>query len=200
MPSSPKVAQKVARRRQEIYAAAAELFGQGYRRASMRELAGRLGLSKATLYHYVSSKEELLVLLYAQVIAENTATMQQVMALGQPAVQTLREVLIRRTEQTASRQHLMRVFYEEELELPSAVSGPLWAERQHYEDTLVNLVQRAIDEGSIRPGVSARMTANTLLGAVNWTYRWYKPGGPLTAREFAEEVTDLLLTGLLIRR
>lgn len=47
-------------RREAIVAAAAQLFQQmGYERASMNELAKRLGGSKATLYNYFPSKEEL---------------------------------------------------------------------------------------------------------------------------------------------
>jgi len=47
-------------RRQAIIAAAAELFQEaGYEGASMNELAKRLGGSKATLYGYFPSKEEL---------------------------------------------------------------------------------------------------------------------------------------------
>ncbi|WP_437888428.1 TetR/AcrR family transcriptional regulator [Phytobacter sp. V91] len=47
-------------RRQAIVAAAAEVFLEiGYERASMDEVARRAGGSKATLYKYFSSKEEL---------------------------------------------------------------------------------------------------------------------------------------------
>lgn len=47
-------------RRQAIIAAAAQLFQEaGYEGASMNELAKRLGGSKATLYGYFPSKEEL---------------------------------------------------------------------------------------------------------------------------------------------
>ena len=49
-------------RRDAIVDAAAELFQEcGYERASMNELARRLGGSKATLYNYFPSKESLLV-------------------------------------------------------------------------------------------------------------------------------------------
>lgn len=49
-------------RRQAILEAAAQLFQEtGYERASMNELAKRLGGSKATLYGYFPSKEELFV-------------------------------------------------------------------------------------------------------------------------------------------
>ena len=49
-------------RREAIVEAAATLFQEmGYERASMNELARRLGGSKATLYSYFPSKEALLV-------------------------------------------------------------------------------------------------------------------------------------------
>ncbi|AZI43633.1 TetR/AcrR family transcriptional regulator [Deinococcus psychrotolerans] len=195
---SLKVQQKVQARRREIYAAAAELFStHGYRAASMRELAAALGMSKASLYHYVQSKEELLTLLYTEVIAENTAIMQAVIDLGLSAAETLREVLVQRVLYTITRQRLLRVFYEEELELPPTVSGPMRQERQHYEHTLLSVVQRGLDEGVLTSPVSAQMTANILLGAVNWTYRWYKAGGPLRAREFAEGVADTAMGGIV---
>lgn len=198
---SPKVQQKVQARRREIDKAAAELFStKGYRAASMRELAAALGISKAALYHYVSSKEELLTLLYTEVIAENTAIMQAVIDLGLAAAETLREVLVQRVLYTTTHQSLLRVFYEEELELPPSVSGPMQGERQHYEQILLGVVQRGLDEGVLRSPVSAQMTTNILLGAVNWTYRWYKQGGPLSPREFAEGVADTALGGVLAER
>lgn len=198
MTGSRKVAQKVAQRRGEIYAAATDLFAaQGYRAASMRELATRLGLSKATLYHYVKSKEELLTLLYTEEIAQNTAQMRLIMARGLPAQQTLREVLVMRVEHTARRQGIMRVFYEEELELPPALSGPMQAERKRYEDTLLALVEEGLQAGVLHSPVSPRMTVNILLGAVNWTYRWYKPEGELAPHAFAEGVVDVVLGGIL---
>lgn len=196
---SVKVQQKVETRRREIYAAAAELFStQGYRAASMRELAATLSISKASLYHYVQSKEELLTLLYTEVIAENTAIMQAVIERGGPPAETLREVLVQRVMYTTTHQSLLRVFYEEELELPPGVSGPLRQERQQYEQILLGVVQRGLDEGVLTSSVSAQMTANILLGAVNWTYRWYKAGGPLSPHQFAEGVADTALGGIVL--
>ena len=44
-----------------ILATAAELFRtKGYAQSTTRELAGMIGLKKASLYHYVQSKEDLL--------------------------------------------------------------------------------------------------------------------------------------------
>ncbi len=57
------------RRRQEILAAAAEVFAErGLAGASMGAIAGRAELGKATLYYYFETKEEL----HAAVLAEGT--------------------------------------------------------------------------------------------------------------------------------
>jgi AcrR family transcriptional regulator len=54
--------QKTEAKRQTIINAAAELFKEvGYDRASMSEIADRVGGSKATLYSYFSSKDDLLL-------------------------------------------------------------------------------------------------------------------------------------------
>jgi len=58
---------KSEERRQAIIDIAAELFNEiGFDRASMAEISARLGGSKATLYNYFSSKEEIFLLVMKQ--------------------------------------------------------------------------------------------------------------------------------------
>ncbi|TLN19943.1 TetR/AcrR family transcriptional regulator, partial [bacterium] len=48
-------------RRKQILAASVRLFRTvGYEAASLRDLAGEVGINKATIYHYFKSKEEIL--------------------------------------------------------------------------------------------------------------------------------------------
>ena len=83
-------------RRLAILKAAVELFQEkGYERASMNELTRRLGGSKATVYGYFSSKEELFVAVVNEVATSHlTAAIAQIapQALGS---ESLQEVLIR---------------------------------------------------------------------------------------------------------
>ena len=62
--SSPKAATKngsPARTKDRLLDTAAELFRRrGYANATTRELADELGIRKATLYHHINNKEELL--------------------------------------------------------------------------------------------------------------------------------------------
>lgn len=80
-------------RRSAIVEAATELFKEmGYERASMNELAKRFGGSKATLYGYFPSKEELFVAVVEAVatghLLEATQELAADVADGQPALET----------------------------------------------------------------------------------------------------------------
>ena len=63
MPPSPfnRERQHMAKRRAVIFAAGAAFRRRGYHNTSMVEIARSLGLSKAALYYYVKSKEEIFI-------------------------------------------------------------------------------------------------------------------------------------------
>jgi len=45
----------------------------------------------------------------------------------------------------------------------------------------------------------AALVARAMLGALNWSVQWFRPDGPLTAEEIAEQLADYLLRGLLAK-
>jgi len=56
-----RIVKKPEERKSEIVAAACELFlSRGYERTTMRDVMRHLNIAKGTIYHYFSSKEELL--------------------------------------------------------------------------------------------------------------------------------------------
>lgn len=88
---------------------------------------------------------------------------------------------------------MLQVFFEEESELPDDLMRSVLAQRRRYEDVLIDLPVRAVQSGSARLDVSPRVTVNTLLGAANWTYKWFDPRGALSADELAEKMADLTM-------
>lgn len=84
---------KTDARRQAIVAVATELFRQvGYERASMAEISARVGGSKATLYNYFKSKDELFAAAMMDAMEDQGL---EVMALLDPARPDMAEVLCR---------------------------------------------------------------------------------------------------------
>lgn len=68
--------------------------------------------------------------------------------------------------------------------------------RERYEHLLRAIVAEGVARGEFR-AVDAAMTGRAVLSMLNWMARWFHPGGPKTAPEFARVYVDLLLGGLL---
>jgi len=74
----------------------------------------------------------------------------------------------------------------------------LMAKRDRYEDGVRQLIASGIRSGEFVPRDPALAT-RAVLGALNWSVRWFKPDGVLTATEIAEEFADYLIRGLLVK-
>ncbi len=59
-----------------------------------------------------------------------------------------------------------------------------------------SVLDRCRRDGRLRP-VHLTTAAFGILGQINWLYHWYRPEGPLTIRDLADQVVTLLLKGLL---
>ena len=175
--------------------AAVRVFGErGFRAASMRDLADAVGLSKSAVYHYVTSKEDLLVELYEGVLIDSINRAERIVASNSNDV--LAEVLIDRVVYTCENKRLLQIFFEEEAELPAALQQKLVRKRQRYQDLVLTLIERGVKENRLRLPTTPSIFVNVALGAANWVYKWYDPDGRLSPRELGEQITAVLLAGV----
>lgn len=192
-----RVALRQEARRREVLAAATEVFSErGYRAASMTDIAARLGMGKASLYHYVGGKEEVLIELYEDVLRENVIAARRIASSERPALDALADLIADRVAYTCRNRDLLRVFFEEEAELPARHQARLIGVRNEYEQTLLETVARGEADGELSLPTTPAIFVNTLLGAANWTYKWYRPDGPLSPEELGAEIATALLAGL----
>ncbi len=184
-------------RRRQVLAAAVEVFSErGYRAASMNDIAAKLGMGKASLYHYVSSKEDVLIELYENVLRENVIAARRIAVSEQTAIEALAEVIRDRVAYTCRNQDLLRVFFEEEAELPTRQQRRLISVRHEYEQTLLDIVARGEATGEFHLSTTPAIFINTLLGAANWVYKWYRPRGSLSPEELGAQMAGVLLAEL----
>jgi AcrR family transcriptional regulator len=162
----------------------------------MNDLAGAVGLSKAGLYHYVRSKEEILVQLYEDGLAQQLDAERTIVAAGLAPDQTLRRLLQERVVDACHNRQLQKIQSEEEAELPADLMGTVRRHRRDRAQLLVDVVNDGIERGQFRPSVSPRIAVMTMLGAVNFVYKWYDPGGERSPEQLAEEIAEYLLCGL----
>lgn len=192
-----RVALRQQARRREVMAAATAVFSErGYRATSMSDIAAKLGMGKASLYHYVSSKEEVLIELYEDVLRENVIAARRIAGAESTARDALAELIADRVAYTCRNRELLRIFFEEDAELPARQQSRLISARHEYEQTLLDMVARGEDGGEFTLTTTPQIFVNTVLGAANWTYKWFQPQGPLSPEELGSQMANILLATL----
>jgi AcrR family transcriptional regulator len=181
-------------RRRAILDAAVGVFSKrGYRAASMNDVAAEVGLSKPTLYHYVTTKQDLLVAVYEEVLDESLARGRAIVARASSTREAVRDLIVDRVAYTCEHRDLLTICFEEESELPPDLRQPILERRRVYERLVRGAVEDHLrDSGRTLP-IAVNVYVNTLLGAANWTYKWFDPAGPRTPRELGEDVAAVLM-------
>ena len=89
---NPEARNGPKKRDREVLDAAARVFYErGYSDASVQDVADELGILKGSLYHYISSKEDLLFRLLDGTHAEVSRILDEVSALDLPPLERLHE-------------------------------------------------------------------------------------------------------------
>ena len=186
--------------RRRVLAMSAEIFSRrGFRATSMNEIAAAVGLSKPTLYHYFRSKEEMLVRLYSDVLDESLGMARETVGRGtDPAGRDPRPDRLPgrlHVPQPGPAQGLLRGGARAARRAGRGVAAPPARLRGPVR-------ARRLDEPPRRApaaatGMAPKVYVNMCLGAVNWTYKWYRPAGPASPEDLGSGSRTALIAGLL---
>jgi AcrR family transcriptional regulator len=185
--------------RDEILAAAVQIFGQkGFHATSMQEIAEAVNLQKASLYHHVSSKQEILVDVLDQALDLFIANMQAVMQSPLPPDDMLRQAMQTYMVTILQQRDLASVLLLEHRSLEPELHARHIPRRDRFEGLWRDLIHQGVEAGCYF-AVDPAMTARALLGVMNWVITWYSPQGNLTPEQISSQYADLFLKGLLRR-
>ncbi len=189
--------QKSLDRAQEIYLTAAQIFfTKSFDSTSLNDIADALGITKAGLYYYVESKQDLLfqimnlgldrvkndVLLPAQEISD--------------AESRLKFTILNHARLVAGGNHAVVILSDEISNLNFAQREKILERRRFYfefvRDTLVELEK----EGKLHK-IDITAATFTLLGMILWLARWFHSSGKLSVEKVCEDVCKMALRSLL---
>lgn len=187
-------------RRREILAAASRLFRErGFAATGMRDIAAGLDMTAGNLYYYFENKQALLA--YCQ-----EATLDELAAPDEPpgsrarhlpAAEKLRQAIVAHVV-ALNESHPGSIAHLEIEALEPERRAPLLRKRREYERRLERLIRDAIDQGRFASR-DPRLATLALLGALNWTVKWFREGGAKSAAEVGSAFADLFLRGLETR-
>lgn len=189
-------------KRDELVQLAVKLFQEkGFKATTLNDLSKASGLERATLYYYVSSKEELLQEAIQGMLKSNLDEAGRIARLPdlgpKEKLQLLFEMLMVSYEENYPH---MYVYIQELMHEVPHESSP-WAKQmlrqtRNFEKMAMTLIVQGIEEGVFRSDVSARIATNGIFGMFNWTHRWFKPNGKQSGKEVADTFCKIFLEGL----
>ena len=185
--------------REDVIRIAVEEFNaRGYEATSMGALAERLGLSKSAIYHHIASKEEILVEATGKALEELRAVVDGALEASDDPVEQLRLLIAGTTrvlcEYPAYVRLLLRLRGNTDVELA------IMERRRGITRALVDVVERAQAEGSLRTDLEAGVVARLIFGMINSIVEWYKPEGQYAPADLADITPEMVFTGIVRSR
>lgn len=193
------------KRREEIARAAAHVFNErGFQGTSVSAVAEAMGTDRASLYYYISSKEELFDEVVREASVDNVRRAEAIRDSDTPAPQKLRQLVVELMRSYQEHYPLLYVYIRENL---SQVGGKrsAWSQNmkelnRRYEEAAAAIVQEGFDRGTLRAVAPAKVVAFGILGMTNWTNRWFDPTrSEMSASDIGEAYADIVIAGLEVR-
>ena len=181
-----------AKRRVALETAARAFNERGFYKTSLDDVAAELNVTKAALYYYFRSKDEILYECHAAAIQSITDT-----PLDQKAPNALAKIeqLVRRYVTMIVQSFGRCLVLVGTQPLEKANAAKCRAGRRGINDLLVELVREGIGDGSIAP-CDPKLAAYFVFGTLNWIAQWYDEEGRCSLDEVTERALAYVVGGL----
>ncbi len=185
--------EKVLEKKRVILDAASKAFrDKGFHQTGMRDVAASAGMTVGNLYYYFRNKEDLLSFCQQETLGRLDELVARSTRGEDPAADRLGRLIVGH----------VRCLNEgipgtlAHLEIPDEGGKDLRARRDRYEAALRGLVKDGVRNGSFLP-CDEKVAALAILGAVNWTVRWFRPEGRDSAADIGRAFAAQLVRGLM---
>jgi AcrR family transcriptional regulator len=170
------------------------LRNSGLSSLTIQDIADELGMTKGNLYYYFKDKQDILYQCHMRCMDISLHALKQATAADGSADEKLRILLVG---------HIHGVLDDGFGSILQTDLESFWPDqRKQYvgkRDQLERGVRKLIEDG-VRSGEfecdNVKLAGFSILGAINWIPKWYRPNGPLHADEIADSMVEYFLRGL----
>lgn len=183
--------------RQQIIDAATELFYEnGFEKASLRDIARKVGVTQAAIYYHFRNKEEILYTIIEIHSNELILALRSCLSGNADSLEKLRNTIFQHMSLIKTSRKGAKIIIEDKRFL----SGELYRLVREKEKTVYNLYRIQLEELQKNMRINDfDLTAATfgILGMINWLYHWYRPEKRLSIEQLAKELITILFFGFV---
>jgi AcrR family transcriptional regulator len=178
---------------ERVRQAALSLFSaKGFQATGIREIATEAGISVASLYHYMRTKDELLVAIMEYGLKRLTASAHWVLERTDGPVNQLAALVALHVWTHGVRQQSTLVVDREIRSLSGDQLEYIRSLRDSYEHLWRDVIQRGLADGSMDV-IDPKLTSFALLEMCTGVSHWYSERGELSLLRIAEVYADAAL-------
>jgi TetR/AcrR family transcriptional regulator, cholesterol catabolism regulator len=184
-------------KRQEIYEKALELFiSHGYDQTPLSLIAKSLKITKAGLYHYFSSKEELLFFIHEQNMKKDLIPIIESAEKITDPKERISFIITKYTESSMTRDPSQKMLIHELSNLAPEHRKIIQKSWRRF----FNIIRDAIKElegSGLCKNINETFATFALIGMCRWTFNWYQPGKKDSAEEVINTYNEIFFKGIL---
>ena len=183
---------------QKILDAAAHVFNEiGYANATLDDVGARVGLNRASMYYYVSTKAELLADVLRPMAEMTPVVLRELQDQGGSATEKLQRI-VRMHHHIWEQNYpnlMLLLQHDTHIAEPETRKMMVAATRQ-WRNALESILDEGIESGEFREDLDVHLYTRILLALCNGTREWWQPGKGATLRDVAEVYADIAVRGV----
>lgn len=188
-------------RKLQIIEAAAIVFKEkGYNRATLQDIATRVGITKATLYHHYNNKHELLYTIIKTLMDKGISELTKIVEMP---ISTEQKIHLAFREHFSSYESSFPgygvLLHENTDSLPRDLEQKVKQAFKNYISLWKKLIRQGIEEGSFKKKLDPKITVWAAIGMSNWVYKWASPEGHLKFSQISDIFEDIFTKGILTK-
>ena len=172
----------------------------GYHGVTVGQIVDECGTSKGGFYHNFKSKDELLYHIHDIFISYVLDKAREAYDNFDTPVSRLCAIIQSFTKVFDLYKPHITVFYQESTYLVGDFYQKINEKRDEYRKLILQVIKEGQENGDFRSEVPAEISTMSIIGMINWTYKWFSKEGPLTIDEIALVFNDLILHSLLTEK
>ena len=180
-----------------ILKVATSLFAaRGFEATSVRKIAGESGLSVPGMFHYFTSKEEILYEIMINFMEDVYSNITDIIESDNDPVRKLEQLCTCYVKKYTHHQEELAILNSEGKSLTPEHHKLFIRKQRIYVESMEQIISELAEKKIAKP-LDYTVITFLFYGMVHWTTKWYDRNGDVSPEKLGEIVSEVFLHGVL---